>query len=267
MGKVLPIVNTTNSEQLCGYSDWRVPSIDELRSIINYDRSSPSIKTHYFPNNRADDRYWAADVKLSTPATQAVAIDFTYGENTFRDRDEYNYVRLVRGTKRLVVDDDRYQDLGDGNILDKTTHLVWRQCSEGMSYDSSSQSCTGIPNTFNWHDALVQADLVTHGIYSDWRVPNIKELASIIEHDKQSPAVHDIFASGVVDSYYFSSSPARHYERLYWSDSAGNDCYPSNSNFSYIRSHGILFSTGVDINLCRNLSNYYLILVRDYYED
>ena len=246
------LVNTTNSEQLCGYSDWRVPSIDELRSIINYDRSSPSIKTHYFPNNRADDRYWTADVKLSTPATQAVAIDFTYGEDEFRDRDEYNYVRLVRGTKRLAVDDDRYQDLGDGNILDKTTHLVWRQCSEGMSYDSSSQSCTGIPNTFNWHDALVQADLVTHGIYSDWRVPNIKELASIIEHDRQSPAVHDIFASGVVDSYYFSSSPHLRYTSCYYTTS---------------RSYGILFSSGVDAQLCRTSSDYYLILVRDYYAD
>ena len=37
------LVNGTNAEQLCGYSDWRVPTREELQSIVNYGRENPAL--------------------------------------------------------------------------------------------------------------------------------------------------------------------------------------------------------------------------------
>lgn len=46
------LVDGSNNERLCGFSDWRVPTIIELQSIVNYGLEEQSIDSHYFPNTR-----------------------------------------------------------------------------------------------------------------------------------------------------------------------------------------------------------------------
>ena len=53
------LVTGTNSESLCGFTNWQVPNIDQLASIVHYGRINPSIDTNYFPNTTAS-YFWSA---------------------------------------------------------------------------------------------------------------------------------------------------------------------------------------------------------------
>lgn len=64
---------------------------------------------------------------------------------------------------------DRFIVNANGTISDKCTNLMWQEVSQ---------------NGFNWQESLTLAQESTHAGYSDWRVPNIKELSTIIDYSK-----------------------------------------------------------------------------------
>ena len=78
--------------------------------------------------------------------------------------------------------DSQLQDNGDGTVTDRKTGLIWKQCVEGQS---GSDCASGSAETFTWPQALQRAQTVNSSGgfagFSDWRVPNIKELSSLIE--------------------------------------------------------------------------------------
>jgi hypothetical protein len=55
---------------------------------------------------------------------------------------------------------------------------MWKQCAEGLS----GATCqTGSAQTFTWANALAHAEASTFANYTDWRLPNVKELSSLVE--------------------------------------------------------------------------------------
>ena len=89
------LVNAANSGNgLCGFTDWRVPDIEELRSIVDYSRTNPSIDVDYFPNTHST-RYWSASPNASY-SDGAWPLDFDYGYDYDGSRSYDGHVRLVR---------------------------------------------------------------------------------------------------------------------------------------------------------------------------
>ena len=89
------LVNTANSGNgLCGFTDWRVPDIEELRSIVDYSRTNPSIDINYFPNTRSD-WYWSASPDAGS-SYNAWRLYFDVGRDYDNDRNDNYLVRLVR---------------------------------------------------------------------------------------------------------------------------------------------------------------------------
>ena len=89
------LVNTANSGNgLCGFTDWRVPDIEELRSIVDYSRTNPSIDINYFPNTRSD-WYWSAS-PYADVSDYAWLLYFFYGSGYDNYRIYDSHVRLVR---------------------------------------------------------------------------------------------------------------------------------------------------------------------------
>ena len=88
-------VNRVNTASLCGASDWRLPSKEELRSIVDYSRYNPSIDTDYFPNT-IDYGYWSSTSAVSSGPRSAWGIYFYGGFDYLTNREYVENVRLVR---------------------------------------------------------------------------------------------------------------------------------------------------------------------------
>ncbi|WP_169446396.1 DUF1566 domain-containing protein [Leucothrix mucor] len=93
-------INRVNTQRLCGASDWRLPALEELRSIVSYDRVNPSIDTDYFPNTK-NSGYWSSSLMASSPyadlSDYASLVNFYSGNTLGRNEGSGYYVRLVRG--------------------------------------------------------------------------------------------------------------------------------------------------------------------------
>ena len=88
----------------------------------------------------------------------------------------------------------------DGSeVTDNQTGLIWRRCSEGQSF--SGGTCVGVAANFTHEAALAHARSQT-----GWRLPNVKELASIVDRTRQNPAI-DIAAFPATPCCAWSSSP------------------------------------------------------------
>lgn len=76
-------------------------------------------------------------------------------------------VRAVRGN---IYGENKFVDNGDGTISDKATGLMWAKDDNGKGIE--------------WTDALIYAEGATLAGYSDWRLPNVKELQSIVDYSR-----------------------------------------------------------------------------------
>ncbi|MFT6757504.1 MAG: hypothetical protein ACJA0M_001384 [Chitinophagales bacterium] len=112
-------------------------------------------------------------------------------------------------TIKETTPDSQLIDNGDGTIFDSATGLMWKKCAEGLS---GADCNIGVAEGFTWDDALLQAAIVnaSGGIagYENWRLPNIKELVSIVE-EACSPNINQNRFSNAPLSYW-SSTPAFH---------------------------------------------------------
>ena len=77
-----------------------------------------------------------------------------------------------------------------GVVQDTTTGLMWMRCAYGQTWDATSSTCTGSPVQITWQDALQLSATVSFGGFSDWRLPNVKELSTIVEKMCVDPAVN-----------------------------------------------------------------------------
>lgn len=98
-----------------------------------------------------------------------------------------------------------------GTVTDLRFGLMWNMCSHGQNYNATTNACEGEPSEAeSWQDALNSQDDVNSAKlygYNDWRLPNIKELSSIVERQCRQPAINlDIF-KGTVNGVYWTNTP------------------------------------------------------------
>lgn len=129
--------------------------------------------------------------------------------------------------------DSIYTVHGDGTVTDTRTGLMWKQCREG--YDGAS--CTADASTilFKWGAALTHAEGHIFAGHSDWRLPNQKELESLLEECRTSPAIND----GIFPNEPTSSSLGL----LVWS---GSPVVGSSNAWSLDFNNGDIYGVGRD---------------------
>ena len=127
---------------------------------------------------------------------------------------------------------------GDGTVTHHKTGLMWKQCSEGLT----GTDCTsGSATTHTWQEALQQVKTLNDNGgfagYADWRLPNIKELATLVEVQCVIPAINATIFPATEKSFYWSSSPVAGYASYAWpvNFEYGYDGPGSKSNGSYVR--------------------------------
>jgi len=100
--------------------------------------------------------------------------------------------------------DSVYIDHDDGTVTDTRTGLMWKQCAEGLS----GVTCqNGIPRVLNWAEALADAEVSIFANYNDWRLPNVKELSSLVEDCRVGPSINTNLFPNTPSGGFWSSSP------------------------------------------------------------
>src|SRR2546427_1367377 len=84
-GSFLHNINMERGTGLGGHSDWRLPNIRELMTIVDYSRFSPAIDPAFTPT--ATVSYWSSTTAVSDPS-QAFGVDFANGNVFPSDKNE-----------------------------------------------------------------------------------------------------------------------------------------------------------------------------------
>jgi hypothetical protein len=184
-------VATVNAASRCGNTNWRVPTVNELLTLVDASLATGSAADATgFPNQRAN-RYWTADTVAGTTAN-AWFVDFgNQGLVSFDNKASTTYstyrVLLVSGAANSATSctsaQAKYVDNGDGTLNDTSTGLMWKRCEEG----ADPTSCTGTKTSYtsvNQVLATISADNAAGAApglgYNDWRMPTVKELSSLV---------------------------------------------------------------------------------------
>lgn len=205
---------------LAGYTDWRLPSVKEMYSLIIFSGIDPSgfegndtdelvpfIDTDYFDfaygDTEAGERIIDAQMASSTlyVGTTMNGDETMFGVNFADGRikgygtgpmpgqqeDKQFYVMYVRDNPDYGIND--FVDNGDGTITDNATGLMWMQDDDGEG--------------MVWEDALSYAESSDFANYNDWRLPNAKELQSIVDYTRapsvtNSAAIDPVFNCSVI---------------------------------------------------------------------
>jgi uncharacterized repeat protein (TIGR01451 family) len=171
-----------------GYSDWRLPDMKELISIIDFGVPSPgpTINSEFFPDASASN-YWTATTHAAFPDVAAY-VDFYYG-GTWGDEKNSSYdVRCVRGGQ---YPPSSFVNNGNGTVTDNSTGLTWQR---------------GEPGVMTWGSALTYCEGLSLGGQTNWRLPNIRELVSLADFTRYYPAINTSFFPKASSDYYWSST-------------------------------------------------------------
>jgi Protein of unknown function (DUF1566) len=195
------------------YDDWRPPTIEELQTIIDYQYDSPAIDENVFGTTNIGDRYWSDTILtntsdlfvwLTTTSSGLVENYYTYNVNA--------NIRCVRGDGDMV----KTTFVSNGDLLTVTSSdgLVW------------SKQTSGVPNNWqamNWEDAKNYCSNLVIDDMSDWFLPTVEELRTLVAFDEIRPAA---------DTSLFDVPPGSAY---YWTVTEQTD-HPGNAwqiNFEY----------------------------------
>lgn len=117
-------------------------------------------------------------------------------------------------------------DNRDGIVTDEATGLLWQQKTP--------------TKTMNWQNALTYCERLELGDHTDWRLPTITELLSLVDYSRYNPTVNTKYFPDTVSSYYWSSTT-----------------YAYNTYYAW----GVYFHNGYDYSYYKN-SSYYVRAVR-----
>lgn len=113
-----------------------------------------------------------------------------------------SYAQECHTAVEVTAPDSRYMLLNNGTeVKDQRTGLIWQRCSLGQQWDG--KTCLGSSQDYTWKEALSAAKSMGSG----YRLPNIRELLTLIEYSCHDVAINEKFFPRTSYSFYWSSSP------------------------------------------------------------
>jgi hypothetical protein len=228
-------VNSMGSFDLAGYSDWRLPTIKELFSLIIFSGLDPSgyngtsasglvpfIDTDYFDFEYGDESVGERiiDAQFATSSLDVGDSNFGGGNLMFgvnfadgrikgyptgakpgQSSGKTFFVLYVRGNQRYG--ENSFVNNGNGTITDNATGLMWMQ-------NDSDQG-------MNWQEALEYAEGKEFAGDTDWRLPNVKELQSIVDYSRAPGATNSAAIDPAFNCTQITNEGGQSDYPYYWS--------------------------------------------------
>ncbi len=178
-----------NNLALGGYDDWRCPTVKELASLVDYGISSqgPTLDTQFFPKTEKS-WYWTSSPVSGSPSNAW----YVYFYGGYVSNSDFSYNGRVRAVRAVPVQ-GAMVDNGDGTVSDTATGLMWQKATA--------------PDTYTWEQALAYCEGLSLSGYTDWRLPNVNELQSLVDYSQHAPAIDPLLASDTLADWYWTSSP------------------------------------------------------------
>ena len=201
-----------------GYTDWRLPSIKELYSLIQFNGTDPDPRNDNIDSLRPFIDHRVFGFRYGDPNEGRRIIDAQFASSTLYVGDIMNgregmfgvnfadgrikgyatrsprgdghlYALFVRDNPEYGI--NKFKDMGNGTIMDEATGLTWLKVDSGEGMD--------------WKAALDYAESMEFAGYSDWRLPSAKELQSIIDYGRSpdttdSAAIDPVFQATAIEN-------------------------------------------------------------------
>jgi hypothetical protein len=247
------------------YDDWRLPTIKELYSLIQLNGIDPD------PKSRDESRL--------TPFIDRSVFKFTYGKEADGDRiidsqfasstkyvsttmggnetmfgvnfadgrikgyptidrrrgeQKKYYVLYVRGNPDYGK--NKFKDNGDGTITDEATGLTWMKADSGKGMD--------------WPSALEYAENMELAGHSDWRLPNAKELQTIIDYTRSPDTTDSASIDPVFQCSEITNEAGQKDFAQYWTGSShvGSRGAATATYFAFGRALGFMNGKWMDVH-------------------
>lgn len=197
-------VASVNGLALCNYTDWRVPTANELLNLMDISKTTGITANADYLDVLADamaGQFWTSEVTAASPTVDVWQVDadsngvisFTT-QGTTQIPPPTRNVRLVRGGHPVDTacnnSANRFTDHLDGTVSDTRTGLMWKSCPEGYSGNTCT---TGTVLPFSSVASVVtqlgNANRAVDKGYADWRVPTRNELASLVNRVCKNPSI------------------------------------------------------------------------------
>ncbi|MBK7002285.1 MAG: DUF1566 domain-containing protein [Rhodoferax sp.] len=235
----------TGTVNFAGKSDWRVPNIRELQTIVDRSVYNPAFDSTTFPYPTSGF-YFPSDFWSSSPYTGSSSyawnVDFYHGKVNYKGVRSNSYaVWLVRGGQSfgpllgITRPTNDYVDNGNGTVTHTPTNLTWKRCAQGQTWTGST--CSGTASTFTFDQANALTGTTTFAGQSDWRVPTEDELVSLVDYSiaDPGPTINGSVFPTIPNSYFWSSSPDAASSLYAWSvDFSFSILNDNNAVFNYL---------------------------------
>ncbi len=255
-----------------GHEDWVLPDDVHLHGLVDFGEAGPALDPvafvnapHRFPAVHEAwwrECYWSSATTVEDPQVAWVLMsnsgDIAEGLSDGPGSDYHLadkaaagwggcYVRCVRGVEEPpAVRFERSEEItGEPEVFDRLTWMTWQGCVVGLM---GTDCGAGEAAELSWGEGLATCEGLTWAGQDDWRLPNVKELRSIVDSRRARPAVEDAMFPNVPQYRYGETSDRA---GQHWSSTAREGSFALYVDFNTGFSHFYLQSEGRNVRCVR----------------